>query len=244
MVQENITYKHSDYEFRKTDVYANAKYEVILSWLAQKDNLTILNAGCGSGEMCVLLAQTNPTWTIDGIDLDQQGLEMSKEIVSALALANVNIYESSIESWAQTQTNKYDVILCTDVLEHIEDDVQAVRDLHTMLAKDGVLYITVPALQAVFGHHDVALGHFRRYNKRSIRASLSNDFKIKRLRYFGVLFIPIAFWYSRLRQIPYPLEDTAEDNLKSKIVAGIIKLEKRVTFPLGISLIAEAIPRS
>lgn len=58
----------------------------------------------------------------------------------------------------------FDVVLLLDVLEHVRDDVAFLRDLAARrLRPRGILLVTVPAWPSLYGRHDVALGHFRRY---------------------------------------------------------------------------------
>lgn len=60
-----------------------------------------------------------------------------------------------------------------DVLEHIEDDRAFLADLVDKMAPGSTLIMTVPALQRLWSQWDVSLGHFRRYDKRTMRSILS-----------------------------------------------------------------------
>lgn len=60
-----------------------------------------------------------------------------------------------------------------DVLEHIEDDVGALRQVHHLLEPGGKIYISVPAHQALFSSEDIEAGHFRRYSRKSLTKALS-----------------------------------------------------------------------
>lgn len=238
-VNENRDYKHSDYEFRTNDPYAFRKYKIIISWLPQDDDLHILNAGCGSGEMNWLLASQNSTWTVDAIDGDTQAIQLSKEFAERYHLQNLQIYESNIEDFRTDM--RYDIIVANDVLEHIEDVVYAIKCLHRLMKPDGVLYISVPALQCLFGYHDVSLGHYRRYNRVMMREQLDSMFSIERSRYFGALLVPVALWYSRIRNQPYPLKSQEDkQSLSARIVNFILKLEERIHLGTGTSLLVQA----
>ena len=59
-----------------------------------------------------------------------------------------------------------------DVLEHIEDDVTALRTLAGMLADGGRIYLTVPAHRALWSSIDVNAGHYRRYTRKRLAAVL------------------------------------------------------------------------
>ena len=68
---------------------------------------------------------------------------------------------------------RFDTIVCVNVLEHIEDDIRALRLFRELVAPTGgTVLIFVPAVQAAYGPLDAALGHHRRYSKRTLRARL------------------------------------------------------------------------
>jgi SAM-dependent methyltransferase len=64
--------------------------------------------------------------------------------------------------------NQFDAIYTSNVLEHIEDDIQALRDLYSKLKQGGRIGIYVPANPILFSQMDKAIGHFRRYRKREL----------------------------------------------------------------------------
>ena len=87
-----------------------------------------------------------------------------------------------------------------DVLEHIEDDVGALRSVHRILASDGRLFLTVPAHSALWSNEDVYVGHYRRYGKRSVSSVLHEaGFEVDYAGYFFGALVPAIFL---LRSIP------------------------------------------
>lgn len=238
-VNEDKQYKHHDYEFRSNDPYAMRKYKIIMGWLPNTNNLRILNAGCGSGEMNWLLATRNPTWQIDAIDIDPQAISLSQELKAQYQLDNLSIHEISIEAFKSDAL--YDIIITNDVLEHIEDAVYAIRCLNQLAKPKSILCISVPALQWLFGYHDVSLGHYRRYNYELMHQQLDGLFIVDKMRYFGALLVPIALWFSRIRNRPYPLKSQEEkQSVASKIVNFVLGIEEHIVLPLGTSLLVKA----
>jgi len=233
---ESIEYKHDDYSIRSSDVYALTKYKVIMKWLPDSPALRILNAGCGSGEMNGLLAQ-HPGWQIDAIDIDPEAIQLSTQLKESQKLANITITQSRIEDHPG---RGYDVIICNDVLEHIEDDSATITSLSNMLKPGGILCVSVPALQWLFGYHDRMLGHYRRYNKQLLIERLSAHFEVKRCRYFAGTLIPIAILYSNILKRSYPVGEQSERSLVGKTLNGLLSLEQNVAFPIGTSLLAMA----
>lgn len=64
----------------------------------------------------------------------------------------------------------FDVVLALDVVEHVDDDEAFVRDLAARLVPGGLLVVSVPSIPSLFGPHDLALGHRRRYAPSAIQA--------------------------------------------------------------------------
>ena len=82
-----------------------------------------------------------------------------------------------------------------DVLEHIENDKDFLINLHQRMASGSLLIMTCPALSLLWSDWDVKLGHFRRYNKRSLISVVeSAGFKVKESRYLFHLFLLPALW--------------------------------------------------
>lgn len=65
-----------------------------------------------------------------------------------------------------------DTVICLNVLEHIEDDARALRNIHSILMPGGRALILVPQDPALYGTMDEALGHCRRYSKPQLRKRL------------------------------------------------------------------------
>lgn len=234
---EDIQYKHEDYAVRSNDAYAQSKYQIIMNWLPHTDGLHVLNAGCGSGEMTALLAQSS-SWVVDACDNDPEAIRLSGALVESLSLTNVHLYEVDIESHAGRD---YDIIVCIDVLEHLPYDSPAVASLMQMLKPGGMLCVSVPALQWLFGYHDRMLGHHRRYSRRTLSALLSPYLKVKRCRYFGCTLIPIAVWYSLLRKKGYPVSGSTGMSLRARALKVFLRLEISVPLPSGTSVLALAV---
>ena len=88
---------------------------------------------------------------------------------------NVDIYQWDITQPAPENIEKVDSILCSNVLEHIDDDAQAIRNMKAILRQGGRLVLVVPAGAWLYGNMDSALEHRRRYTKQKIVALLSAE---------------------------------------------------------------------
>ena len=95
---------------------------------------------------------------------------------------------------ATTQAESCDTIVIVNVLEHIEDDVTSLKELHRTLKPGGTLLIFVPALPFLYSALDKKFGHFRRYRLGELRSKcLVAGFNISTQRYFDILGV-IPWW--------------------------------------------------
>ncbi len=82
------------------------------------------------------------------------------------------IVESNLEN---IENQSIDFIYSFNVLEHIEDDKHTVLQLIEKLAPGGIIFLYVPALQFLFSQMDNSVGHYRRYNKHSLKTLFDNQ---------------------------------------------------------------------
>ena len=91
-----------------------------------------------------------------------------------------------------------DLVVAYDVLEHIEDDATAVRELARVLRAGGTALIAVPADPRLWSAHDVAVGHVRRYTRSTLASLLwGNGLEISSIESWNVLLRPVAAWRRR-----------------------------------------------
>lgn len=124
-----------------------------------------------------------------------------------------------------------------DVIEHIQDDVAFLRLIKTFMRPNGCLYVTVPAIPALWSGEDVCAGHFRRYTLNSLSTVLNSaDFKIAFSSYFfSLLPVPIFL----LRVLPYRLGLSKRNgkytaNLREHAVGASHIVEKIMKFEIDI----------
>jgi SAM-dependent methyltransferase len=125
-------------------------------------DLRVLDAGCGTGRN---LIEFGALGTAQGVDSSPQAIELCRRRgVPGVSQASVEDLSFAARS--------FDLILATDVLEHLPDDRAALAELHRVTAPGGRLMATVPAYQWLWSAHDDAHHHFRRYTLRRLRANM------------------------------------------------------------------------
>jgi hypothetical protein len=124
------------------------------------------------------------------------------------------------------------VITLMDVLEHIEDDFGFLTGIVERVDYGTVLFITVPAFNGLWSHHDVLLKHFRRYNRKSLNRLISSvpELKIERCYYAYASIFPLVFLYRKIeklfcRRAPVKTHLRPTQAFVNEILAGMLKLE-------------------
>jgi SAM-dependent methyltransferase len=140
--------------YNKSIVYKFAKHFGIDS-TNSADDIRILEFGAGSGSLLDLFR--------DAFAISPECVEIDPNLVKILQEKKYVTYEKT-----PITQNEYDFIYTSNVLEHIDDDVDALIQLRKTLKPDGRLAIYVPALPLLYSNLDANAGHFRRYKKREL----------------------------------------------------------------------------
>jgi SAM-dependent methyltransferase len=123
------------------------------------------------------------------------------------------------------EAQSIDYAYSLNVLEHVSDDVAALRTLHAKLKPNGRLLIYVPALQWLYSQFDRRIGHLRRYSVRTLSRILqSADFRIERIRYVDSLGVLAAGMFKLL------------GDRGGKLSAESVRIYDRFGFPLSVLL--------
>jgi len=142
----------------------------------------------------------------------------------------------------------FDLVLATDIIEHVDDDVQALKEIARVLAPGGTVLITVPAFQSLWGLQDAVAQHKRRYTQKRLAEIVAGaGLQMTRRYYFNyLLFAPI--WVARklIHFLNIRLESEAQVNTRglnrifSLVFEFDIRTAPRLQPPFGVSIIAVA----
>src|ERR1039458_6586699 len=105
-----------------------------------------------------------------------------------LTLGEVKVRNADLRSAPDFQDLRglFDTVVCLNVVEHVEDDLAALRNIFSALQPGGVAIILVPQDQAAYGTLDEVLGHYRRYSEAQLRARMEEaGFHIECMLHFN-----------------------------------------------------------
>ena len=214
----------------------------LVKWLLREHNPNgkksrVFDLGCGTGLNLSTFAEEYKTF---GSDNSQQALTFCRErkldglfscAAEAIALRNESV----------------DVVTALDVLEHVREDLAALKESNRILTPGGKLIVIVPAYGFLWSEHDEALHHYRRYVARELRAKLTaSGFEIERSTYFITgLFFPILFFrlWQGLRRTS--IEASVSYRLPppwiNRMLVSLLDVERflldHFNLPFGVSLI-------
>jgi len=157
----------------------------------------------------------------------------------------VEIHQSLIEDLPKTFTGRFDTIIASHVLEHIEDDLMFLRRLRRFVKPGGRIIFMIPALNWLMSDLDRNIGHYRRYDKTMIRRLCrAADVPIESLRYENFLGIAGWWWFCKVRGIHYQNKPSKDQlmwvfNFFDKcILPAMARVEKYIPPPIGLHLTA------
>jgi SAM-dependent methyltransferase len=205
---------------------------------AGRPNSLIVDVGCGTGATASLLGQFG---RVVGIDFSPLALGPCRERgISQLVAARAE--QLPIEGGVA------DALVATDLIEHLDDDVAALREFRRVLKPGGVAVVTVPAYQMLWGEHDEALMHRRRYTTGSMRrAAEAAGFQTDELNHALCFLFPLALGRlagrsrrpvnrppeAQVARVPAPI---------NRALIGLQRFESRVAdrirLPFGLSVVA------
>ncbi|MDB5700185.1 MAG: class SAM-dependent methyltransferase [Sphingomonadales bacterium] len=216
-------------------------HDLIARYIPLPTNARILEIGCGTGHNLSMLAKFG---TVEGSELDPASRAIAIERFGPV------IGDARLPELDRIEDGRYDMVALLDVLEHVEDDVAALKGIAKRLKPGGRILVTVPQYQWLWSGHDVANHHFKRYSKKSLRAAVAaSGLEMQKLSSFNSLLFPLAAANRIAAQVRH--REGSEDALPPAPVNSLFRtifgLERhligRVPMPPGVSLAAILSPR-
>jgi SAM-dependent methyltransferase len=204
----------------------------------------ILEPGCGTGGNFAMLARRGRLYAMDS-DASAIGFAGRRGLAQ--------LARGTLPGDVPFGDLRFDLVVMTDVLEHLDDPGGALGAVRARLKPGGALLMTVPATPWLWSAHDVTHHHRRRYRARELRRIVIDaGFEVSRLTYYNFMLFPAIAGARLLQRLRarQPLDAGARhdlamppaalNSLLRRIFAGERYLLGRIPVPFGVSLIVIA----
>jgi 2-polyprenyl-3-methyl-5-hydroxy-6-metoxy-1,4-benzoquinol methylase len=210
------------------------------SWIAHEiaTNMSapVMEIGAGTGNLSKLFLHYKPLYLTD---MDKGLVAHLKKRFSKEKNVHTNILDITKKP-LKKDLSFFSSIYAVNVLEHVDNDTQALKNIHSMLRKNGTLHLLVPAKKRAYTRLDKELGHYRRYEKDELHKKLTDaKFVVERIYFFNIIGL-----------ISWSVRDKVSRNNKAlkpyqiRIFDSIVPIlrffESFIPLPMGISLIVIA----
>jgi SAM-dependent methyltransferase len=195
----------------------------------------VLEVGCGLGNFTAHLLDRD---IIVAIDPEPECIERLRERYGNRGNLHAfvrGVLDPEFQNLAQFQA---DSCVCLNVLEHVDDDIAAVRALASVLSPGGTIVLQLPAFPALYGPIDKNLNHYRRYNRRMIR-QLARDsgLIIRKMHYAN--FIGFFGWWINAHILRLEAQSSRQIEFFDRYIVPVASaIERVIRPPFGQSLIA------
>lgn len=204
----------------------------------------MLEIGCGTGYVLRGITQTLPTLHTSGSEIFLEGLGFAAKRVPSADLFQMDARHIPY-------TAEFDVIGAFDVIEHIEQDSQVLREIHRALKPGGGAMFTVPQHPWLWSGQDERACHVRRYRRHELADKLAQaGFQVVFSSSFVTLLLPLLMISRRARRKRNPEANAgAEFNLSppvNSLLYAVLRVEEAmirmgIRFPIGGTRIMAAI---
>lgn len=246
-INKDSTYHYDDEIFEISQRYGETNYwyvsrRELIIWAVGKYFHSAKNAidiGCGTGFNLLGIKQRYPRFDLHGCDASQRSLEIARSYNTDIQFFESSIYELNLEE-------KFDLVMALDVLEHLDEDVLALKKIYDLLADNGGAIITVPQHPFLWSPADEYAHHVRRYTAKELLSKATEaGFKVDRKTSFVTSLFPLMVasrLFDRIMKRPYDFEkELAVGRLNNFLFRNILSFERSlirlgISFPFGGSL--------
>src|ERR1700712_2862151 len=198
---------------------------------------SVLEVGCGIGTTSLRLAEIAESLVC--IDPNLNCVSRARAALEGNPKISLRICHLEECNRDELVRQRFDTVVCVNVLEHIEDDIRALRLFRELVAPTGGrVLIFVPAVQAAYGPLDAALGHHRRYSKRTLRRAFdAAGLDLVALRYTNPIGL-LGWMYNA--HVTGATEHTVNQVrlFESLVAPWALPIDRLIAPPIGQSLFA------
>jgi len=158
------------------------------------ERASVLDVGCGNGALLEVLAKRFPALELTGIEGSAQAVARAPD-----SIRNRIVVEDITDGFS-LETGTFDIVICSEVLEHLADYVPTLASIVAHLRHGGHALITVPHSMRYWSMADEFAGHYRRFDYYDFRSELKQH-SLYPLEYFTWGFPVSYLYYSIVRRL-------------------------------------------
>lgn len=181
-------------ELEAESFWFQSRNQILLSTLrrfAPGSGLRYAEIGCGTGFVLAAVAARFPAWSVHGYDIHAEAVAFSRQRAARATVERADLHDLPPGA-------PFDLIGVFDVLEHLDDDVGALRSLRDRLRPGGHLVLTVPQHPCLWSPYDEAARHRRRYQRTEMHQRLLQaGYKVQYVSSFVTTLWPVLWWRRR-----------------------------------------------
>jgi ubiquinone/menaquinone biosynthesis C-methylase UbiE len=214
------------------DDFLTINKDRVITKLISKNN--VLEIGCGKGTFLLELAKRGIS--CEGIDFSKDAFQSAKERCSGQP---ITLHYGDFTTY--TFHKKYDCIILSAILEHIEDDKAFLKKVNNVLAKDGELILLTSAHPWLYSVFDKTVHHYRRYSKKQLHSLLKETgFTPVSSRYWDILGMPFLLIARVSGKMPLNDKQLTNKYLNRILDYWFQIFENKISLPLGLNVIIVA----
>lgn len=201
-------------------------------------NGKILEIGSGIGNISDFLLKEKDNVTLSDLKSEycEYLLKHFKNSKSLVSVEQIDLAYNDFENKYHGIQNSFDTVFALNVIEHIENDSLAIQNCRKLLKDGGNLVVLVPSYQWLYCRFDKELGHFRRYNRKSLLVLLkSNGFTVYDLFSFNA--VGVFGWLLFGKLLNHKQINQSQMHLYNNLVFLFILIDKLLFRKFGLSLI-------
>jgi len=190
---------------------------------------SVLEVGAGIGSNLILLNKDDRDWL--ALEPDAHQANQIEETIKD----DQGYVKTTVEAKTTQEIDankKFDTIIYIDVLEHIEKDKEEMECVYKLLHQGGSVVVLSPAHQFLYSPFDKAVGHFRRYNKKTMLEIVPEGAEVESLYYLDSVGCIASWINSKLLKQSMPTKGQI-DFWDTIIVPISVILDKLLRFKVG-----------
>ncbi len=203
----------------------------------------LMEIGCSSGFLIKEIVSRFPNLVVIGADVVKAPLQRLAKTLPTLPLIRFDLLQNPLPN------SCINFLIMLNVLEHIEDDLLALKNAYYLLKPGGSLIIEVPAGPCLYDSYDKQLYHFRRYTAVELQDKLNSvGFIVTRKSHLGFFIYPAFALVKIINKIGFKSNSSVETQVSrtsnSKLLSIIMNAESRLSkffsYPFGVRVLITA----